>query len=146
MEELAKYFAVYITGAAGIYKGVPLGLALGFSPFTSAICTSSGSISLIIILFFAGDKFRNWLIHRFGQKKLETRKKKFTVWMDKYGVATLGLMVTGLIGPILSLLLGMMILTERKKFLFYLIIGIIAWTFALAFLANPVIQWIKQLF
>lgn len=146
MEELAKYFAVYITGATGIYKGVPLGLALGLSPFTSAICTSSGSISLIIILFFAGDKFRNWLIDRFGHKKLETSKKKFTIWMDKYGVATLGLMVTGLIGPILSLLLGMLILTERKKFLFYLIIGIIAWTFALAFLANPIVQWIKQLF
>ncbi len=146
MEELAKYFAVYLTGAAGIYKGVPLGLTLGYSPFTSAICTASGSISFILILFIAGDKFRNWLFHRFGQKKLETNKKKFTVWMDKYGVATLGLMVTGLIGPILSLLLGMMILTERKKFLFYLILGIIAWTFALAYLANPVIQWIKQLF
>nr|WP_319397309.1 small multi-drug export protein [uncultured Carboxylicivirga sp.] len=146
MEELAKYIAVYLTGAAGIYKGVPLGLAMGLSPVESAVCTALGSISLIVILFFAGDRFRSWLMNKFGQKKLENNKKKFTKWMDKYGVAALGLMVTGLIGPILSLLIGMMVLTERKKFLFYMIAGILLWTFALTYLADPLIQWIKQLF
>ncbi|MCU4163504.1 VTT domain-containing protein [Carboxylicivirga caseinilyticus] len=146
MEELAKIFAVYISGAAGFYKGVAMGIAVGLSPILTAISTSLGSISFTIILFFAGDKFRNWMMNRFGKNKLENNKKKFTRWMDKYGVAALGLMVSGLIGPILALLIGLALVNDRRKFLFYMITGILLWTFSLTYLADPLVQWVKQLF
>nr|WP_321412490.1 hypothetical protein [uncultured Carboxylicivirga sp.] len=146
MEELAKFFAVYISGAAGFYKGVAMGIAVGLSPMLTALSTSLGSISFTFILFFAGDKTRNWMMNRFGKNKLENNKKKFTLWMDKYGIAALGLMVSGLIGPILALLIGLALVSDRRKFLSYMIIGILLWTFSLTYLADPLVQWVKQLF
>ncbi|MCU4176361.1 hypothetical protein [Carboxylicivirga sp. N1Y90] len=146
MGELSKYLAVYLAGAMGIYKGIPLGIAMGLSAFSTALFTALGSISFILILYFAGDKFRLWLTNKYGNKTLTGKKEKFTKWMDRYGVAGLGLMVTGLLGPIISLLIGMMILKETKRFLMYLLLGIVLWSFFISFLASPIVELIKGLF
>lgn len=145
MEELTKYIAVYLAGAAGIYKGVPVGIAFGLPPFYSALFTSLGSISSALLLYFAGDKFRNWILQKYGKKKIEHKKEQFTRWMDKYGVPGLGLIGTGLLGPFITLLLGMMLLNETKKFILYLIVGIILWSFTIAYLSEPIVIFIKQL-
>lgn len=145
MKELAQYFTVYLAGTTGIYKGVPMGIALGLPPHLSALFTSLGSVSSVLLLYIAGDKFRDWILQKHASKRLKEKQEKFTYWMDKYGLAGLGLMVTALLGPIIALIIGMTLLKETRKFITYLILGIIIWSFTLAYLADPVVQFFRSL-
>ncbi len=144
MEELMKYFAVYLAGTLGIYKGIPVGIAVGLPPFYTALFTALGSISSVLILYFAGDKFRTWILHKYGNKSVAHKKEKFSRWMDKYGVQGLGLMVTGLLGPLFSLLMGMILLKHPQKFILYLIAGIVLWSFAITYLSEPLVLLVKE--
>lgn len=146
MEELGKYLAVYLAGATGIYKGIPVGIAFGLSPFLSASFTALGSISSVLILYFAGAPLQQWLMNKYGSKTVDGKKQKFTMWLDKYGVAGLGIMVTGMLGPFISLVMGMALLKETGKFLFYLLLGIVLWSFTIAYIADPIVDFVKNLF
>ncbi|MBR8535711.1 small multi-drug export protein [Carboxylicivirga sediminis] len=143
MEEIAKYFAVYLTGATGIYKGIPVGIALGLKPLLIASLVALGAMSSALLVYFSGEPFRRWLLKKYGNKTFEHKKAKFAKWMDKYGVPGLGLMVTGLLGPFIALIIGMALLDDTRKFLLYLLAGIVLWSFGLTYLTEPVVQLVK---
>lgn len=146
MEEIGKYLTVYLAGATGIYKGIPVGIALGLKPYIIALCVSLGAISSAMLVYFSGEPFRKWLLKKYGSKSFEHKKAKFAKWMDKYGIPGLGLMVTGLLGPFIALIIGITLLDNSRKFLFYLIIGIVLWAFGLTYLSEPVVRLVKELF
>ncbi|MBS2212918.1 small multi-drug export protein [Carboxylicivirga mesophila] len=146
MEEIGKYIAVYLTGATGIYKGIPVGIALGLKPLLIASLVALGAMSSALLVYFSGEPFRRWLLEKYGSKTFEQKKAKFSRWMDKYGVPGLGLMVTGLLGPFIALIIGMALLDDTRKFLLYLLTGIVLWSFGLTYLTEPVVQLVKGLF
>jgi len=145
MEELTKYLAVYFTGLLGIWKGIPVGIAMGITPFYTATLTSLGAISSALIVYFAGEPFRKWLMKKYGTKNMAHKQKKFNHWLQKYGISGLGLIATGLIGPLISLLIGMLLLKDTRKFLFYLLWGITLWSFGITYLADPIVNWMKAM-
>lgn len=146
MEEAGQYLAVYLTGATGIWKGIPLGIALGLAPFLTALLTALGAISSALLVYFSGEPFRTRLINRYGSKSFEQKKKKFARWMGQYGVPGLGLTVTGLLGPLVALIIGMTLLNNTRKFLIYLILGIVLWSFGITFLSDPLVEFLKSKF
>ncbi len=146
MEEAGKYLAVYLTGATGIWKGIPVGIAMGLMPFYTALFTALGSISSALLVYFSGEPFRKRIMNKYGSKSFEQKKEKFARWMDKYGVPGLGLMITGLFGPFIALIIGMALLNDTRKFLFYLILGIILWSFCITYLSNPLVELLKSTF
>jgi len=144
MEEIGKFIAVYLAGATGIWKGIPVGIALGLEPFFTALFTSLGAISSALLVYFSGEPFRKWLMGKYGSKTFEHKKERFACWMDKYGVLGLGLMVTGLLGPFIALIIGMALLNDTRKFLAYLLLGIILWSFGITYLSDPVVDFVKS--
>ncbi len=144
MEEIGKYIAVYLTGATGIYKGIPVGIALGVRPLIIASLVALGAMSSALLVYFSGEPFRKWLLKKYGTKTFEHKKAKFSKWMDKYGVPGLGLMVTGLLGPFIALIIGVALLDDTRKFLFYLLAGIVLWSFGLTYLTEPVVQLVRE--
>lgn len=146
MEEIAKYIAVYLAGATGIYKGIPVGIAFGLKPLMIASLVALGAMSSALLVYFSGEPFRKWLLNKYGSKTFEHKKARFAKWMDKYGVPGLGLMVTGLLGPFIALIIGMALLDDTRKFLLYLLAGIVLWSFGLTYLTEPVVQLVKGLF
>jgi len=138
MGEAGKYLMVYLTGAAGIWKGVPLGIALNLNAFLTGLLTALGSITTILILFFAGDTFRQWIISKYGNRSIERKKNKFLKLTNRYGVWILGLISPGILGPIAPLLMGLIFIKDTRRFIIYLIIGITLWSFLLAFLFTPI--------
>ena len=146
MEEIAKYIAVYLAGATGIYKGIPVGIAFGLKPLMTASLVALGAMSSALLVYFSGEPFRKWLLKKYGSKTFEHKKARFAKWMDKYGVPGLGLMVTGLLGPFIALIIGMTLLNDTRKFLLYLLAGILLWSFGLTYLSEPVVQLIKGFF
>ncbi|WP_075589987.1 VTT domain-containing protein [Labilibacter marinus] len=146
MEELIKYISVYLAGAAGIWKGIPVGIALGLAPFYTATLTSLGAISSTLIIYFSGESFRNWLLSKYGKESKSNKRKKISSWLEKYGVAGLGLVATGLFGSFITLMIGILLIDNTRKFIIYLLIGIVIWSYGITYLSDPVIAYIKGLF
>jgi membrane protein DedA with SNARE-associated domain len=143
MGNTSEFLIVYLAGLTGMWKGIPAGIALGINPFLNGLLTAAGSITSILILFFAGEKFRNWILKLYGEKRIEKKKGRFLKFTNRYGMWGLGLVTTGLLGPFNSLLLGFILITDIRKFLFYLIAGIFIWSFILSYTFTPIVELIS---
>jgi membrane protein DedA with SNARE-associated domain len=138
-----KYLIVYLAGATGIWKGIPVGIALGIQPVYNGFFTALGSVSSVLILYFAGDNFRNWILKQYGQKRIEKKKDKFMKFANRYGALGLGLIASGLLGPFISVILGFILIKDIRKFVFYLMAGIFIWSIVLAFFFTPIVEMIS---
>lgn len=145
MEKTSDFLIVYLAGATGIWKGIPAGIALGVHPGYNGFFTALGSVTSVLILYFAGDAFRAWVLDKYGQKRIEKKKGRFKKFADNYGPMGLGLVTTGLLGPFNSLLIGFILITDIRKFLFYLIAGIFIWSFILSYTFTPVVELISRI-
>lgn len=145
MGNASKFLIVYLAGATGMWKGIPAGIVLGMHPIYNGIFTALGSITSVLMLYFAGDTFRNWVLKQYGHKRIEKRKSKFMKISDRYGAWGLGLITTGLLGPFTSLLLGFILIKDIRKFLIYLIIGIFIWSIILAYSFTPLVEFISNI-
>jgi hypothetical protein len=143
---LLQIGAIYLAGITGLYKGVPVGIALQANPFVIAGFTALGSITTVFIIYFSGEPLRKWLFGRIGEGRLEKQKKKFMHIMDRYGTIGLGLIVSGTLGPIPAALIGMVVVKDTTRLLIFLVVGIILWSAGLTAFAVLGYDLIKQLF
>jgi len=144
MDEAGKYLIVFIAGATGIWKGVPSGIALGLHPVFTGLFTALGSITSVLILYVTGDSFKQWILSKYGSKRIEREKNKFIKLTNQYQVWVLGLIIPGLLGPFIPLLLEFIFIKNTRKFLIYLLVGITLWSFILAYLFTPIIEFISK--
>lgn len=144
MPEIGKLIAIYFAGITGIWKGIPAGIALNADPIYTGFLTGIGSVTSVLILYFAGAKFRNWFFQHFGQKRMERKKGKFLRFANKYGPCGLGLITSGILGPFTSLFLGLLLLEDTRKFLYYLIAGLMLWSILLAYIFTPLVNFVTQ--
>ena len=135
---------VYLAGITGIYKGVPVGFAIKASPYLTAVCTAMGSLTAVFVIWFSGASLKNWLINKYGKRKIEKKKSRFTSIMDRYGVIGLGLIATGIIGPIITIILGLIMVKETERLMIFLSIGIVLWSTALTIIASISLDLLKQ--
>ncbi len=122
---------IYLAGITGLYKGIPVGFALQSTPFLTALFTALGSVTIVLIIFFSGERFKTWLSRKFSKRRIQKKENLFKSIQNKYGLIGIGLIAPGIIGPIGAIILGLMILKNTKVFLFYLIAGIMVWSTAL---------------
>ena len=141
---IIQALTIYLAGITGLYKGVPVGFAIKASPFITAVCTAMGSVTAVFVIYFSGTPLKSWIIDKFGKKKIEKKKSRFTNIMEHYGVIGLGLIATGIIGPIITTILGMMLVKETKRLIIFLSIGIILWSVALTIVASISLDLLKQ--
>ena len=127
-EHFLQILAIYVAGITGLYKGIPLGLALGSHPVVIAGFTALGSITSVLIIYFAGESLKKRLFKRMGESRMERNKKRMAHLMDRYGTVGLGLIVSGTLGPIPAALVGMAVVRDTRRLLVYLIIGIVIWS------------------
>jgi membrane protein DedA with SNARE-associated domain len=122
---------IYLAGITGLYKGVPVGFALQSTPFLTALFTALGSVTVVLVIFFSGERFKEWLSKKFTKKSIQKKENLFKSIQNKYGLIGIGLIAPGIIGPIGASILGLMILKNTRLFLIYLIAGIMIWSTAL---------------
>ena len=71
---IIRFFTVYLVGIAGIWKAIPVGMALKSDPFETAIFTVLGSITTVILMYYFGETVKLWVqkngikIHRKEKK------------------------------------------------------------------------------
>jgi len=141
-----KGLGLFLSGMTGIVKAIPVGVALGLSIFEIGLYVSLGSIATVFILYFSGEPLKKWITKKWSKEKMEKKKGRFGTLLEKYGVAGVGLLTPGTLGPITSIIIGLVVLKNTAKLMPYLVVGIILWSFALAWLAVEGIDLLKELF
>ena len=143
---LLRIISIYLVGIAGIWKAIPVGIALKSHPIEIATFTALGSITTVYVLYYFGENVKRWVLRRWSKYKLERKKGKFTRIIDRYGVVGLGIISPGLFGPIASIIVGLLVVKQTSRLMPYLIIGIIFWSFALTWFAVSGYNLIKGFF
>ena len=142
---IIQIVTVYFAGITGLYKGVPVGYAIQASPFITAIFTALGSLTVVFVIYVSGTSIKKWIIKKFVKKQVEKKRNKFNNIMDRYGVIGLGLFAPGIIGPIITVILGLMLVRYPKRLMIFLSVGIVLWSAALTILAFVSFNLRKQL-
>jgi len=143
---LIRIFTIYLVGITGIWKAIPVGIALKSHPVEIATFTALGSITTVYILYYFGERVKRWVMKRWSKEKLESRKGKFTKIMDKYGIIGVGIISPGPFGPITSIIVGLLIVKQTSRLMPYLVTGIIFWSFLITWLAVSGFNMIKGWF
>lgn len=142
---IIRFFTIYLVGITGIWKAIPVGIALKSTLLETAIFTALGSITTVYLLYYFGETVKRWVLKKWDKNKLERKKGKFSTIMDKYGVAGLGIICPGLFGPITTIIVGLLIISKTSRLMPYLVAGIILWSFLLTWAATTSVDLLKSL-
>jgi len=137
--------SIYLVGITGIWKAIPVGIALKAGPFEISIFTALGSITTVYLLYFFGERVKQWVLKKWSKDKLESKKGKLSSIMDKYGTPGLGIICPGIFGPITTIIVGLLIMQHTKRLMPYLVIGIMAWSFLLTYLSVLGFDFFREL-
>jgi membrane protein DedA with SNARE-associated domain len=140
-----RMLSIYRVGLAGIWKAIPVGIALGASALETASFTALGSCTTMICLFYFGERVKRWVLRRWSNEKIEQRKERFLKIMNRYGIAGLGLLGRGLFGPITAIIVGLLTANPTAKLMPYLIAGIVFWSFLITYVSVKGLDYLKQL-
>lgn len=132
---IIRIASIYLVGITGIWKAIPVGIAMKAHPIETASFTALGSITTVYLLFYFGERVKSWVLKKWSKEKLEGKKGRLGQIMDKYGTAGLGIICPGLFGPITTIIVGLLIVKPTSKLMPYLVIGIILWSFLLTYVA-----------
>lgn len=127
---------VYLAGITGIWKAVPVGLALGVHPVAIALFTSLGSLTTVWIIYLSGAKLKEWIRQRYSRSRFEKRRERLLRIQNRYGIIGLGILGPGLFGPILTVIAGLMFIEKPRAMMVWLMAGIVVWSSALSLLGS----------
>jgi len=144
-ESILKAAGLFLAGMTGIVKAIPVGVALKLSIFEIGLYVSLGSIATVFILYFSGEPLKRWITKKWSKEKMEKKKGKFATLLERYGVIGVGLLTPGTLGPITSIVIGLILLKDTSKLMPYLVAGIILWSFLLAWVAVEGFELVKSI-
>jgi len=136
---------VFLVGMTGMWKGLSIGFILGVSPFYIFIATALSSILGVLILFFFGTRIRKFLIKRRFKKGKSKKEKNALQLFEKYGHIGLGFFGALMIGPPMTIVLGLTLVKKQKIFLYWTLAGVVFWTLALTILGTFSVETITRI-
>ena len=129
------YILIFLTGMLGIWKAVPVGVAVGADPLGIWLMTTLGATAAVITLYFFGNRIRAYLERKRQGRSKGRKDKRAAQLFEKYGTPGLGLLGCLLMGPNMTMLIGLVIVKSPIKLLYWTIGGIVIWSLALTMLA-----------
>lgn len=118
-------------GLVSFYAAVPAGIVMGLPAPLVWAATLAGALLGVAAIVFAGDRFRSWLVRRFGRGGVREGGRLRRVW-DRYGVIGWGLLAPLLVGSGLAAAIGVALGAERHRLVLWLGVGTAVWTTVLA--------------
>jgi len=142
---IINYGFIFLMGMLGIWKAIPLGLLLKSHPGFIFLMTTLGACSAVLILFFFGNKIRAYVLRKRAKKEKSNKQNRASKLFEKYGAAGLGLLGCVLMGPNMTIILGMVVVKEQKKLLYWTLVGIVVWSLVLTTIATVSIDLFNKL-
>jgi len=145
MCNLYNSWIIFLTGLLGVWKAIPVGLALQCNAFTIILMTASGALVAIFIIYLMGRRIKQWILKRLNKGRNTKRKGRLMVLLDKYGIIGMGIFGTLLLGPNMTMAMGLVIVTKEKSLLLWTAAGIIIWTVVLTMIGTYSIELFENL-
>ncbi len=133
-ERFGKYLIVYFTA---IFKFVPAPLIALYQNLTileATILTTLGTMTTVITLTFAGERFRKFILRKFFRKrKLFTPgNRKKVRFIRKYGIKGVAFLTPVVFGPVIGALLASTLGAAKHKIFISMAICCLFWAFILS--------------
>ncbi len=142
---MAHIISVYIAGITGMWKAIPFGFIIGADPYTIAICTALGSMTTVVVLFYSGNAIKNWITNKIKKEKLEKKKGSFARLLDRFGIPGLGIIGTLFTGPIVTTIVGVILLKRDIRFLLFTLAGTAFWSVLITIIANYSVNFLETI-
>jgi membrane protein DedA with SNARE-associated domain len=144
-ETVYKEILVFLTGILGIWKAIPVGLLLKVNPVFIFLFTSLGAITGVLILFFFGNKLRGFIQRKQKSKGIQNNEKRAGKLLETYGSPGLGLLGCLVMGPNLTVLIGLALVQSPVRFLYWTVAGIVVWSLVLTLVAVYGIEFFNRM-
>ena len=145
MCNLYNMWIIFLTGLLGVWKAIPAGLALGCNAFTIMLMTAAGALIAIVIIYLLGSKVKAWILKRLKKGKSEKKKGRLNRLFEKYGIPGMGILGTLLLGPNMTMAMGMIIVKNEKALLLWTGLGIIIWTTVLTLIGTYSVEFFTEI-
>ena len=134
IEEILKYFLVYISSSVKFIFGPTIGIAYGFSVFITGTLTALGMMTSVYVFSFFGKRIHGFVVRLFGKKKKKIFTKKnrqFVKIWKKYGVPGVAVLTPILLTPIGGTLLVNAVGGKKEEIFKYMWASCIFWSYTL---------------
>jgi len=123
---------LFCVGAFGLWMAIPVGLAYGFSPLVIAITIIIGSATSTTLVYIFGSKVKRYVLSKRGERYLGKSKARMHLYLNKYGVIGLGLLMPGIFGPALGIAIGITIVHDTRRLWLWTLVGNVVWSIIMA--------------
>ena len=123
-----NFSILFLLGASGIWKSIPVGFVLGVDPVFTAIFTILGASSAVVIIYFMGDRVKRYYQKRMQKKSLMKKSEKFSHLFEKYGAFGVGMLGPVMFGPNVTMALGIALFASGKRILAWTLAGTVLWS------------------
>jgi membrane protein DedA with SNARE-associated domain len=142
---LRHFWVIYLLGAAGIWKSIPTGFLLNISPVNICLFTILGAFSAVLLIYLLGSRVKVYIskrLHKSGMKKKSDRLENL---FEKYGALGVGLLGTVIIGPNMTMALGLAVIKSERAILAWTLAGTALWSVVLTVLGSYGISMLESL-
>jgi membrane protein DedA with SNARE-associated domain len=129
-EEILKAFSlVYLPSMLKFIFGPLGGYAAKLNVLTTILGTVAGTMTVVLILSFAGNWIQRKVLNRFfpDRKRFSDRNRTFVGIWKKYGVAGVAFLTPLILTPIGGTLVAISFGSPRDKLILYMLISASAW-------------------
>jgi len=131
---IANLTVILFLGVLGIWKSVPVGFILNMHPILVCTMTILGASMGVLLIYLIGSKLKRRILSLRG--KSNKKQQKINKIFDRYGVPGLGMLATLVVGPALTMALGLTIVKNGKNLLLWTNIGIVVWSVLLTLIGQ----------
>lgn len=142
---MQRLVIVFLVGTIGIWKAVPTGFLLKVSPVAIFFMTVLGASIGVLTIYTFGKWIKSYIKRKKDRRRLGNKQSRARNLFEKYGVIGFALLGTILMGPQITMAMGLIIVRTQKKFFLWIVVGIVAWTGALTILAALGIELFTKL-
>lgn len=128
---LLNILFVTFLAAIGLWKSIPLGFFLEMSPVLVCISSIVGASIGIWIIFFIGNGVKKYLSKVMTEKGLQKKESRLNSLINTYGIPGMGIIATLIVGPVLTMSIGMALVRNTKQLLIWTNVGVIIWSIML---------------
>lgn len=129
MELLVKLLSTALSGAVGLWSGIPAGTALGLPAVLSGAATVLGNLGAVAMAVLAygwsGRLVRRWARRRGGAFPAP-RERLERIWAG-YGLPGVALVSPLLMGAPLGTLLALLLGAPRRRLLRWMVASVVLW-------------------
>jgi membrane protein DedA with SNARE-associated domain len=140
-----RLIIVFLVGTIGIWKAVPAGFLLKVPPVLIFIMTVLGASAGVSTIYVFGKWITSYIKKKKDSRRIGHKQSRARNLFEKYGIIGFALLGTILMGPQITMAMGLIIVKTQKKLFLWILAGIVAWTGVLTILAALGIELFTKL-